>query len=100
MSSRKVRLGPSLTARSDSASRAANTSYTAACTYTRSMLMQSCPLLEVIPRTAPGTARRRLASGSTSRAFLPPSSIELSLSRSAAMAATLRPVAVDPVNMR
>ena len=63
------------------------------------MLMQSCPPLEVMPCRAPGTVRQSGASGSTSRAFLPPSSIEQSLRRSPHCAATVRPVAVDPVNI-
>src|SRR5665647_2774660 len=41
------------------------------------MLMHSWPLFAVMPRTAPATARPRFASGSTSKAFLPPSSMEL-----------------------
>ena len=63
------------------------------------MLTQSWPPLDVMPWTAPGTARQSGASGSTSRAFLPPSSIEQSLRRSPHCAATVRPVAVEPVNM-
>ena len=61
--------------------------------------MQSWPPLEVMPCTAPGTARQSGASGSTSRAFLPPSSMAQLISRSPHCAATLRPVAVEPVNM-
>ncbi len=64
------------------------------------MLMHSCPLFEQMPRTAPRTVAPRRASGSTSSGFLPPSSIEQSLSREAAWAATILPVAVEPVNIR
>ena len=69
------------------------------CTSRRSIEMHSCPALENIARSAPSTARLRLASSSTSIAFLPPSSIELGIRRSAAWAATWRPVAVLPVNI-
>ena len=63
------------------------------------MLMHSWPLLDVMPCSAPGTALQSAASGSTSRAFLPPSSMEQSLSRAPHWAATVRPVAVEPVNI-
>jgi hypothetical protein len=61
--------------------------------------MHSCPALENIARSAPSTARSRSASSRTIIAFLPPSSIELGMSRSAAWLATLRPTSVLPVNI-
>ncbi len=44
------------------------------------MLMQSWPLLAQMPRTAPRTVAPSRAPGSTSSGFLPPSSMEQSLS--------------------
>ena len=61
--------------------------------------MQSWPAFENSARSAPSTARVRFASSQTIIAFLPPSSIELGISRSAACEATLRPTSVLPVNM-
>ena len=48
---------------------------------------------------APSTAASRLASSRTSIGFLPPSSSEQPISRSAACPATMRPVRPLPVNM-
>ena len=64
------------------------------------MWMQSWPPFEYTARSAPGTARARLASSSTIMAFLPPSSAEKSMRRAAACWATVLPVAVLPVNIR
>ncbi len=76
-----------------------NSSATRSCTKRRSTEMQSWPLLENIARSAPSTARSTSASSSTTIAFLPPSSIELGTSRSAACDATWRPTSVLPVNI-
>ena len=63
------------------------------------MEMHSCPAFENSARSAPSIVRRRSASSSTIIAFLPPSSIELGTSRSAAWLATPRPTSVLPVNI-
>ena len=65
----------------------------------RSIEMHSWPALEKHARSAPSTVRCSGASSSTIIAFLPPSSIEHSISRSPALAATVRPTAVEPVNI-
>ena len=61
------------------------------------METQSWPALENEARTAPSAARSTSASRSTSMGFLPPSSSEQPMRRSAQPAATFLPVAVDPV---
>ena len=63
------------------------------------MEMQSCPVLANDPTTAPSTAWSRSTSSVTTMAFLPPSSADMPMRRSAAWLATFRPVAVDPVNI-
>ena len=64
------------------------------------MLMQSCPELEKQACTAWRAAASTSASASTTIGFLPPSSAEKPMSRRPHCSAMIRPVAVDPVNMR
>ncbi len=61
--------------------------------------MHSWPVLANDPTTAPSTARSRSTSSVTTMAFLPPSSADMPIRRSPAWLATLRPVAVEPVNI-
>ena len=63
------------------------------------MEMQSWPVLANEPTTAPSTARSSSTSPVTIMAFLPPSSADTPMSCSPAWRATLRPVAVEPVNI-
>ena len=72
----------------------------ASSTYMRSTLMHSWPVLAKQALTAPSTAASTSASASTIIGFLPPSSAEKPISRRAHCSATIRPVAVDPVNIR
>ena len=65
----------------------------------RSIEMHSWPVLAKQPTVAPSTARSRSTSAVTIMAFLPPSSAEKPMSRSPAWPATVRPVAVEPVNI-
>ncbi len=89
----------SFIARTRSVSRRVNSSATASCTNSRSIEMHSWPALENSARSAPSTARPRSASSSTIIAFLPPSSIEAPIRLRPARSATVRPVAVLPVNI-
>ena len=60
--------------------------------------MQVCPVAAKTPATSPLAAACRSASAKTTCGDLPPSSNVTGLRFSAAATATLRPVAVDPVN--
>ncbi len=60
--------------------------------------MQVCPVAANTPATRPLAAACRSASGNTTCGDLPPSSSVTGLRFSAAATATLRPVAVEPVN--
>ena len=61
--------------------------------------MQSCPVLINDPATAPWIAASRSASSNTTNGALPPSSSCTRWPCTAAAAITLRPTAVDPVNV-
>ena len=69
-------------------------------TYTRSTEMQSWPELEKNARVATSATSSRSAPAATIMAFLPPSSAENPMSRSPHWRPSVRPVAVEPVNMR
>ena len=86
-------------ARVRSTSRAVNSSATASSTNRRSIEMHSWPALENSARSAPSAARARSASRQTIIAFLPPSSIDDPIRQRPACSATVRPVAVLPVNI-
>ena len=63
----------------------------------RSIDWQACPLAATAPRSAAVMARSRSAEASTTSGSLPPSSRHAGIIRSAVRAATLRPVATEPV---
>ncbi len=62
--------------------------------------MHSWPELEKKARVATSATRSRSAPAVTIMAFLPPSSAENPISRSPHWLPRVRPVAVEPVNMR
>ncbi len=60
--------------------------------------MQDSPMLRILAIMAPSTATSRSASAHTIRAALPPSSMEVRSTLSAACRSSTRPTSVDPVN--
>ena len=92
---------PSPTGRSRTAraKRSRNSSWTFSCTSSRSVPEHAWPLLKNTLWVRPRTASSRSASGNTSEAFLPPSSIMVGRMRRAAAARIFSPVRSLPVNV-
>ena len=60
--------------------------------------VHASPMLRILAVIAPSTAASRSASPNTTNGALPPSSIEVRRTLSAACSSRVRPTAVDPVN--
>ena len=90
--------GPTFSAPIRSASVAANSSATDSCTMKRLAAVHASPMLRILATIAPSTAASRSASSKTTNGALPPSSIEVRSTFSAACASSVRPTSVEPVN--
>ena len=74
-----------------SASRSANSSATERCTRKRLAAVQASPMLRILAIIAPSTAASRSASSNTRNGALPPSSIDVRRTLSAACSSSVRP---------
>ena len=90
--------GPTLSARTRSASFAAKASYTFAWTKKRFAHTQVWPALRYLEIIAPSAAASRSASSNTTKGALPPSSSESFLIVGATCFISSRPTSVEPVN--
>ena len=79
-------------------SRFAKSAITDECTYIRLAAVQASPPLRILASIAPSTAWSRSASPNTISGALPPSSMLVRNTLSAACSISLRPTSVDPVN--
>ena len=77
---------------------AANSSATDSCTMKRLAAVQACPMLRNLAARAPSTALSRSASSKTMNGALPPSSIDVRNTFSAACFMSVTPTGVEPVN--
>ena len=74
-----------------------NSAATDSATWKRLAEVQASPMFRILARTAPSTAWSRSASSNTRKGALPPSSIEVWTTPSAAFASRALPTPVDPV---
>ena len=84
---------PTLNSFTRSVTRAANSSAMDSCTMNRLPAVQAWPMLRNFAIIAPFTAASRSASSNTTNGALPPSSIEVRSTRSAACLSRLTPTA-------
>ena len=82
-----------------SASFSPNSSATDSWTWNRLAEVQASPTLRIFAIMAPSTAASRSASSKTRNGALPPSSIEVFSTWSAAWAISIRPTSVEPVKL-
>ncbi len=76
-----------------------NSSMTACATWNRLAAVQACPPLRIFAAMAPSTAASTSASSNTTNGALPPSSIEVRRSWSAALRTNSFPTGVEPVKV-